>query len=157
MNSYRRIRPTTVRHGLSLMEVILSIAILGGCIAVIGELIRIGSRQAEEARELTVAQLLCESKMNEIAAGISPPEAVGLTPFETDDSWMYSITVTPLDGAQLIEVNVTAQQADSSRLVPLTFSLVRWMIDPGLDAVDDPLGTTSLPATSASQPSVTVP
>jgi prepilin-type N-terminal cleavage/methylation domain-containing protein len=59
--------------GLSLLEVILAIAILGGCIAVIGELVRLGARQAEEARELTTAQLLCESKLEEIAAGVSRP------------------------------------------------------------------------------------
>jgi len=121
------------RAGLSLLEVILAIAILGGCIAVIGELVRLGARQAEEARELTTAQLLCESKLEEIAAGVVAPEAVGNVPFENDPRWSYSIDVASLDTADLIQVTVTAQQIDGSRLVPLEFSLTRWMIDPNVE------------------------
>ena len=39
------------RHGLSLLEVILAIAILGGSLATIGQLIRIGARNAAEERD----------------------------------------------------------------------------------------------------------
>lgn len=120
----------TTRRGLSLLEVILAIAILGGCVAVLGELIRIGSRQAEEARELTTAQLLCESKLNEIASGILPPEAVSGAICETNPNWSYSVEVSPLDATDLIAVAVTVQQTQTTRLQPLSFSLVRWMIDP---------------------------
>ncbi len=121
------------RAGLSLLEVILAIAILGGCVAVIGELVRLGARQAEEARELTTAQLLCESKLEEIAAGVVAPEAVGGVPFETDPRWQYAIEVASLDTPDLIQVTVSAQQVDGSRQVPLSFSLTRWMIDPNLE------------------------
>ncbi|MBW8884274.1 MAG: prepilin-type N-terminal cleavage/methylation domain-containing protein, partial [Planctomycetia bacterium] len=51
------------QRGLSLMEVILAIAILGGALAMIGQLIRIGSRSAAEARDLTMSQLYAESEM----------------------------------------------------------------------------------------------
>jgi general secretion pathway protein I len=140
------------RRGLSLLEVILAIAILGGCIAVIGELIRIGSRQAEEAREMTIAQLLCESKLNEIASGILPPESVSGAPCETDVDWMYSVGITPLDGSSLIEVRVTVEQAQSTRLIPLSFTLVRWMIDPLAEEIEfgADMGATSSTSTSSS-------
>ncbi|MCH5374492.1 MAG: type II secretion system GspH family protein, partial [Planctomycetes bacterium] len=62
-----------LRRGLSLLEVILAVAILGLGLAIIGELIRNGTRQAEEVRFLTAAQLLCESKLEEVAAGVVPP------------------------------------------------------------------------------------
>ena len=54
-----------VRRGLSLLEVMLAIAILGGSIAVIGELIRVGTISAAKTRDLTTAQILCESTLAE--------------------------------------------------------------------------------------------
>ena len=64
------------RRGLSLLEVILAIAILGGALATIGQLIRVGARNAAEARDLTMAQLYAESEMNGIAAGWYPMDEV---------------------------------------------------------------------------------
>jgi general secretion pathway protein I len=134
MTGYRKsIRRSTVRAGLSLLEVILAIAILGGSVAVIGELVRLGARQAEEARELTIAQLLCESKLEEIAAGAIAPEAVGDVPFELDPRWSYSIEVGSLDNPDLLQVTVMAQQVDGSREIPLYYSLTRWILDPNLE------------------------
>ena len=128
--SRRRIRGSA---GLSLLEVILAIAILGGCIAVIGELVRLGARQAEEAGELTIAQLLCESKLEEIAAGVIAPEAVGDGPFELDPRWSYSIEVGSLDTPDLLQVTVMAHQVDGSRMIPLSYTLTRWILDPNLE------------------------
>jgi prepilin-type N-terminal cleavage/methylation domain-containing protein len=140
------LRPEPVfRHrkrGLSLLEVILAIAILAGCIAVIGELVRLGSRQAEEARELTTAQLLCESKIAEIAAGVIPAEAVSSVPFENDPRWLYSVTVNSLDQEGLLDVRVTIEQSEPSRVQPLTFTLVCWMIDPSLALMEEPAEMT---------------
>ena len=59
-----------MRKGLTLLEVLLALAILGGALAVIGELSRIAARNAEQARDLSTAQRLCENKMAEIAAEI---------------------------------------------------------------------------------------
>ncbi|TVS15567.1 MAG: hypothetical protein EA424_15705 [Planctomycetaceae bacterium] len=134
MTGYRKsIRRSAARAGLSLLEVILAIAILGGSIAVIGELVRLGARQAEEARELTIAQLLCESKLEEIAAGVIAPEPVGDVPFDLDPRWSYSIEVGSLDNPDLLQVTVMAQQVDGSREIPLYYSLTRWILDPNLE------------------------
>jgi general secretion pathway protein I len=135
--------------GLSLLEVILAIAILGGCIAVIGELVRMGARQAEEAREMTSAQLLCESKLEEIAAGVFAPEPVSNVPFDLDPSWAYSIEVGSLDTQDLLQVTVTAQQVDGSRVIPLSFSLTRWILDPNLEMELAGLGSASTDSTSS--------
>ncbi len=135
----QRFRRSAARAGLSLLEVILAIAILGGSIAVIGELVRLGARQAEEARELTIAQLLCESVLEEIAAGVIAPEAVGDVPFELDPRWSYSIDVGSLDNPDLLQVTVMAQQVDGSREIPLYYSLTRWILDPNLELELDAL------------------
>lgn len=100
--------------------------------AVIGELVRMGVRNAEEARELTKAQLLCESKLEEVAAGITPLESAANTAFELDPEWSYTIETGTLDQQGLIEVRVTVQQVESDRLYPLTFTLTRWLLDPSL-------------------------
>lgn len=117
------------RRGLSLLEVILAVAILGGCLAVTGELVRMGVRHAEEARELTRAQLLCESKMEEIAAGVTALESASMVPFETDPDWTYTVDVSPLDTQQLTLVRVTVQELESDRLYPITFTLSRWILN----------------------------
>ena len=130
-------RAARARRALSLLEVILAIAILAGCIAAIGQLIHLGSREAEEARDMTRAQLLCESKIEEIAAGVTPAEAASAVPFENDPGWMYSVAVNPLDRENLIEVRVTVQQAQSTYLQPLSVTFVRWMLDPGIQTVEE--------------------
>jgi general secretion pathway protein I len=123
-------RRHTRRHGgLSLMEVILALAILGGSLAVLGELVRLGTRHAEEARELGTAQLLCESKLEEIAAAAAPCQSTS-GPCETDDRWQFSVTTSTLDQSGLLEVRVTVEPAEPTRTPPLSFSLVRWMLDP---------------------------
>ncbi|NLF73364.1 MAG: prepilin-type N-terminal cleavage/methylation domain-containing protein [Candidatus Anammoximicrobium sp.] len=134
------------RSGLSLLEVILAVAILGGCLAVTGELVRLGVRNAEEARELTRAQLLCEGKMEEIAAGVAAVESASMVPFETDPDWTYTVDVSPLDAQQLTLVRVTVQQLDSERSYPLTFTLSRWILNPASTT-----GETSTPTTTEGQ------
>ncbi|MEC8241836.1 MAG: prepilin-type N-terminal cleavage/methylation domain-containing protein, partial [Planctomycetota bacterium] len=64
------------RRGLSLLEVILAIAILGGAIAAIGELVRLGVRSASYAQQQTLAHLLCDTRMAEIASGAVAPESI---------------------------------------------------------------------------------
>ncbi len=121
-----------MRRGLSLLEVVLALTILGASLAVIAQLVRLGTNSAEEAREMAVAQLLCESKLEEIAAGAAPCQAVSGTPSETVEGWQYTVTTNSLDQTGLLEVRVTVEQTESSRTPPLSFTLVRWMIDPSL-------------------------
>jgi len=132
-----RITNRKSRRGLSLLEVILAIAILAGCIAAIGQLVRLGLLNAEEARDLTNAQLLCESKIAEIAAGVVPAEAASMVPFEHDSRWTYTVVVNSLDDQSLLSVQVTVQQAESAREHPFTASLTCWMIDPSLALMEE--------------------
>lgn len=148
MHPIWKVRTPSPRRGLSLLEVILAIAVLGGSLAVIGELIRTGTRHAEEARELATAQILCESRLESVAAGILGTESVSAAPCEEDDRFQYSIEVTTLDESNLLEVRVTVEQTASEHSQPLSFSLVRWMIAPSTTGDD---GTTP-PTTGVSDP-----
>jgi len=133
-------RATTRRRaGLTLLEVILAIAILGGALVVIGELIRTGSRSAQNARELTIAQILAESTMNEVAAGLIPATSTSTQVLETNPDWMYSLQVDPAPNQQgLLLVTVTMHQTDPVRGRELSYSLVRWMLDPSIELGVDP-------------------
>ncbi|MFV1964353.1 MAG: prepilin-type N-terminal cleavage/methylation domain-containing protein [Pirellulaceae bacterium] len=131
-------RPRKVR-GLSLLEVMLAIAIFGGALGVIGELVRIGSRNAEMARDLTTAQLLCETKMAEISAGLIPPEVVTSAPIEEwgeQDAWYYSIQVDPVDQQGMLSIWVVVEQNSAIYSRPVSYQLTRWMIDPKRAALE---------------------
>jgi len=85
----------------------LALAILGGALAAIGELMRIGARNAEIARDLTTAQLLCESTVAELQLGFLPIQSVGpmpVTDLQYQTEWMYTITVQPIDQEGLTSV-----------------------------------------------------
>ncbi len=129
------------REGFSLLEVILALAILTGAVAVLGEAARHSMRNAQVARDLTRAQLLCEGKMAEISAGLASLDPVQgavleLTPQEQsqeesqeEPEWLYSLSVDQVDQEGLVAVRVTVTRNQPPEKRPVEFSLVRWMID----------------------------
>ena len=130
------------RGGFSLLEVILALAILTGSLAVLGEAIRLGMRNAQTARDLTQAQPLCESKLAEIAAGITPADRVQLVPFECivgdgQTTWLYSISLeeTEEEGLDLVCVTVAQDLPPEKR--PVEFSLFRWIPNAGAEVLEE--------------------
>lgn len=132
--SRRRSRPShrarvlRGRAGLSLLEVILSLAILSGAIATIGELVRQGAQHAQIARDLTHAQIKCESLLAELQAGLLVPESVSDVPI--DDDWSYSMEVESLESDGVLIVRLTVSQNASAATRPATFSVIHWTPDP---------------------------
>ena len=115
------------RSGLSLLEVMLALAILGVSIAAVGELIRIGSISSQRARKSTVAQMLAESRMAELAAGIIPPDPVADMPFEYYEGWTYTIERLELDQEGLVALQLTVQEVTNNAATAESFSLTRWV------------------------------
>jgi prepilin-type N-terminal cleavage/methylation domain-containing protein len=155
----RHPRAGSDRRGLSLLEVMLSLAILGGALAVIGELTRFGARNALMARDLATAQRLAENKMAEISAGLIYPDNISAAPVEElgdQDEWYYSVQVEPLEQQGLLAVWVVIEQNPAAVSRPVSFSLVRWMIDPMLDlslSEDSLEGSTDSTGGGSSAPS----
>lgn len=144
------------RTGLSLLEVMLSLAILGGALAVVGELTRLGSRSAEIARDQTIAQRLCENKLAEIASGLVIPTAMTMAPVEEladQNDWLYTIEIQQLPQTGLIGVWVTVQQNPDTINRPVSFTLVRWMIDPQSSTTTSEQSTSGTSGTSSSKTS----
>ena len=136
------------RDGFTLLELILALAILCGAVAAIGELSRGGMRYAQRAREMTQAQLLCESKLAEIAAGLTPAEPQDSVPFETaedgtESEWLYSVEAAALDDEGLIQVRVVVTKDVAAGKRPVEFALVRWMVDPSIETTEAATSTES--------------
>ncbi len=123
----RRLRS---RAGLSLLEAMFAIAILGLSLAAIGRLVQLGFQAAGRARIQSQAQILCDSKMAEIAAGALPLESVSSSPIDEVLGWQYSVEVQPAEQIGLLVVKVTVQQDVDE---PLGYSIVRFMPDPNFD------------------------
>lgn len=140
--SARRVRARVVgvkasndRRGFTLLEVMLALAILATSLAVLGELARLGLRNAKIARDTTQAQLLCESKLAEVIAGIEPMESVSDASLETIvgdglSAWLYSVDVQQGSQEGVLAVRVTVREDLPEEQRPVQFSLLRWTVDP---------------------------
>ncbi len=142
------------RPAFSLLEVILALAILAGAVVVLGELARQGLESTRIARDLTCAQLLCESKLAEVVSGAELPEPVQDMPMTmlevpSTSTWLYSIDVVDTGEEGLVSVWVTVTQDPATDRNPVRCTLVRWMLDPFADF--------SLPTTDTQDQSSTIP
>jgi len=120
-----------------LLEVILATGILLGASIVLAELAGIGSRQATAARDLAQAQLLCQTRLNEIVAGIEPLASVQDTPLADAPGWICSIETEPAARPNMTLVRVTVSQEEGVRGRPKMFSLERWILRRGENATAD--------------------
>jgi prepilin-type N-terminal cleavage/methylation domain-containing protein len=120
----------TSRRALSLIEVILALAILGGAMAMLGTLVRIGARHANDAQDISTAYLHCQSLLGQIAGQALPATPVQNAAVPVDPEWVYSVTVQNLELQALISVRVTVTSASDTSPNAVSASLTRWMIDP---------------------------
>ena len=125
------------KNAFSILEVILALTILTGAMAVLGELGRLGFRNAKSAQDLTKAQMLCESKMAEYTSGITAPQTVSATPFDAIDqdtsnstTWVYSVDMQQIDQNGLDALCVTVTQNLPATQHPASYSITRWIVDP---------------------------
>jgi general secretion pathway protein I len=132
-HSLAALRPRPHSRGITLLEVLLSLAILAGSLAILGEVVRIGMRGATEAEEGTKAQLLCESVVSSVVAGELEPSPVGNIEFEEDPDWVYSIDLEPTADVDLMALRVTVARNLPEKKRPVSVTFVRWIPDPGLD------------------------
>ena len=124
------LKSTSTRAGLSLLEVILAIAILGVSLGTIGQLMRIGARNAAEARDLTMAQLYAESQMNRLAAGVDLLDPVQESQYDDAGNYVYSVDVWATDHPGIMSVTVTVKQTPGTTIYPVSYTLTRWIAEP---------------------------
>lgn len=132
------------RNGITLVEIILSIVVLAGSMAVLANLSRMGMRNAITSKEMTQAQFLCESLLAELETGILDlepaydepvrdfPDTGASNPYDSNEVlWVYDIDISTIHDNGLLEVIVTVKKDDKTKTQskPISYRLVRWMID----------------------------
>jgi len=128
----RRRAPTSQRNGLTLFELLLALAIFLASLAALAQLLASGSRAAAQAKLQTEAILRCESKLGEFVSGIEPLARSSSGSFADDSRWSWQLTATagPWPNLQLVELQVSHN--GQSSLSSSSYTLQRYVRDPGL-------------------------
>ena len=121
-----------MKHGFSLLEVILSLAILSVSFAALGEVMRLADHNAALSRDETQAQIIASSIMDELISGSRPLTAASQTVYDpsVDPPWLYSIAIENTNYAELLAIRVSVEQQLEAHLQPARFELIRWLANP---------------------------
>jgi type II secretion system protein I len=116
-------------QGFTLLEVILALVILGGALAIFGEVMQLANRNAADAQAETQAQILAESVMDQMLAGAIDASNASRQPLEIVDAtpWLYSVAVGTTDRLGVIPVEVIVEQDLEPQFSPVNYRLFRWL------------------------------
>ncbi|MGC4006913.1 MAG: type II secretion system protein [Pirellulales bacterium] len=118
----------TRRNAFTLLEVLLSIAILGTSLAIIGNGFHATLTNMHEAQQEVRAALIAETILSQVAAGAIAPESTE-GDYDLDPRWHYALTVEPMSDVDgLLQVRVEVGRGDLER--PRKVALARWVTDP---------------------------
>lgn len=144
----QRVRPSTLntqhstspRSGLTLYEVLLALSIMLISLSVLGGHITFGTRAAITANVRTEAALLCETKMNEVVAGVEPLTSTGgplVSAVPGEWTWSSSAEVG-IPHVDTVAIEVVVERVGFRGWDNVRFSLRRIIRDPALfsDAAD---------------------
>lgn len=121
---------TVDRRGLTLLEVLLSMAILLLSLVAISHLVDIGSDYAVQAQFQATGTRLAKSKLDEVYAGVVAiaTESSGTFEDQNEPEWNWSVTPNFEGTANLYQVNVRVWRDFKGR--PFEITLTQFMIDP---------------------------
>ena len=120
----------SARTGLSLLEVILSIAILGLSMVAIGHLFSLGFRSAADVQLRNEANMIADTTMAEVVAGAIDLSSGGAV--EGNPEWQYKIDSQESKQPGLLSVTVTVSPENGLHN-NVSVSLVRLMADPDFE------------------------
>lgn len=122
------------RRGLSLLEVMISVAIFLGALTAIMQLLNSGQQSEISARLSTEAVLRCEAKMAEIVSGIEEAVSSDDQKFPDDEigNWQWSAEVGNGGATSLLKITVTVEHLPDGKNPNAAFTLTRYMRDPQL-------------------------
>jgi type II secretion system protein I len=140
------------RKGFTLLEIILSLAILAGALAALGEVMRLADRNAQMVRDESQAQILASSVMDELLSGARTASTVNQAAFDynTDPPWVYSIAFDQTPYEELVLARVRVEQQLPPEQQPAHFDLVRWFPNPDYIATDTSQQSTTSSSSSSS-------
>ena len=131
-----RVSPRSVRHGFSLLEVLLSLAIFLMSLVALGQLISIGGDMARDVQWMSRSLMLAESRMAELIAGSLPLSSVAETPCDedTDFSWSVDAETGATTGIYQVTVTISRQRPDGSKFET---KLNQMVLDPTIRGTTD--------------------
>ena len=118
------------RSGLSLLEILVSAAILAGSVTAIMQVLNVGHHSRLSAVLDGDAVLRCRSVMGELQAGVRPLSSSGDKAFEDDASWVWSSTVSDQGSTSLLQVDVTVKHVVAGDRSNASWTLRRYIRDP---------------------------
>ena len=142
-----RSRASGRRPGLSLLEVLLSLAILLMSLVAIGRLVDFGADRALEARLHSQGTRLAIAKMAEVEAGVVALDSAGGGTFDTDPDWTWSVEPEPAGSAPNL-YQVTVRVTRDLRGKPFEVTLTQMLFDPTLLGSAAPAQTASTSSTT---------
>jgi len=122
--------PGHSRPGLTLLEVLVSLAIFLLSIGALSHLVNLSSQRAFAIRQHSQAARLCQSKMAEVMVGAVPLQSQKDASFDEDDDWQWSLDCSQSSASTLLwTVTVTVKnKADGKDGIAET--LTQMMLDP---------------------------
>lgn len=124
MRGVRTRNKTSHRAGLTLLEVLVSLAILGGALTAIGRLTSNGATAALRCEQQTDAALRCRSQLDLLLAGTAPIRDIAWQAFADDPQWRWSATLSPASERQLATLTVAVERIGSK---PTRFQLTQFI------------------------------
>jgi general secretion pathway protein I len=103
------------RKGLSLLEVLLSMAIFLFSIIAIAGLVDFGASRGQAAAMQNAGTRLAKSKMSEVEAGAIDLTVGGTGNFETETEWSWSVDSQPTSIPNVYQVTVKAYRDFAGR------------------------------------------
>ena len=133
--SFETASKQTARHaerqrGFTLFEILLSLGLFLGALAVLSQMWYGGVRASVQSRLRTQAIFRCESKLNEVVAGVVPLQSTGDTPFEDDSTWTWNLQVETFPHADLLKAVVNVTHPGQGGLSSSSHQLSRLIRDP---------------------------
>ena len=125
-------RRSTRRSGMSLIEVLVSLAIFLRSLAAIGSLVDSGSNKALSARYQNTGTRLAASKMAEVEAGVIAVSTGGSGDFSADgdEGWTWTVDSIASDVSNVYSVTVTVSKQFQGR--PFEVVVTQSIFDPAL-------------------------
>lgn len=139
--SQRELRPPGLsvhqRDGLTLLEVVLTLAIFVGAMAVLSQLISTGHRAALDSRMQTQAVIRAEAQMNEVIADPSLMVSTSGMSFTEEynpaalGQWNWSLDVQSWDqNTNLLQLELTVAHLTTGGKQNANYTLRRYVRDP---------------------------
>jgi type II secretion system protein I len=130
-----RVRSRTRRRGLTLLEVVISMAIFLFSITAIMQLTSMATDRAVLVQQQAMGTMLAQRKLAEVMVGATPLSSTGYTAF-TDDGmedwqWKLDATQNSINGVWNVQVSVKYEVPESG-FQPVTVDLGQMVLDPTL-------------------------